>query len=548
MRTILLGLLASFSLLAQGAEGDYSIAGTVVNSVTGEPVKGALVTLNGPVQGHGGYTISAAGSRTRIVRAGGGGEYQFGGLPQGRYFIRAERPGFVDHAVKPGETSDFTPSLDLSDSVSGRTVLLDPLGAIEGTIVNQYGDALGNVTVGLFQFFVWDGARLIRAVRTAVTNDRGRFRIWDLSPGKYFVKAMGRAGGTAAYVADSSVRYDSWEGFRPVYFGGAREMSAATALIIATGTQARADFTVEVEPTYKIRGVLQNREAYQPVSFELLAGDRNTAPIRVLLNAANGRFTVDDVPAGHYTLRATMGTLARGETAVDVQGQDADDISITLLGAVVVTAGVVGPDPDSGSATGESGPKTGTRSPRSCNVSLGEPEREPEVVLMAGSFANEESFSGSVFAGQYRVSIRCTGGYVVSAVSGGSDLLANPEITVQPGQPPIEINMKPGGSLRVKMTMPAAFGTGVLLVPAFSASAGPVSSFLAFDPIARPNSEVRLADLAPGDYVAYALAGLATLEYQSPEVLHSLTGGTSVHIEEGKEAEITLTGFASVAP
>lgn len=370
MRTILVGLLASFSLLAQGAEGDSSIAGTVVNSVTGEPVKGALVTLGGPV----GRSPAPSGratptrSGTKVARAGGAGEYQFAGLPQGQYYIRAEKPGFVPHLAKPGDTTDFTGSLDLTDSVSGRTILLDPLGVIEGTVVNQYGDALGNVTVGLFQFSVWDGARSIRADRTAVTNDRGQFRIWDLPPGKYYLKAMGRAGGTAQYVADEGVRYDSWEGFRPVYFGGAREMSSATPLTIAAGTQSRADFTLAVEPTYKVRGVLPNLKAHQPVIFELLAGDGNTAPSRVSLNATNGRFSVDDVPSGHYTLRATMGTAARGETAVDVQGQDADGVSIALAEAVTVTARVVGPDPDSGSTLGEAGPKIGMRSRRSCNV------------------------------------------------------------------------------------------------------------------------------------------------------------------------------------
>lgn len=548
MRTILVGLLASFSLLAQGAEGDYSIAGTVLNSVTGEPVKGALVTLTGPVDS------PAKGRRTNqprsgpgVVRAGGAGEYQFAELPKGQYFLTAQKPGFTPHMAKPGDTADFTGSLDLNDSVSGHTILLDPLGVIEGTIVNQYGDPLGNVSVGLFQYSLRDGAHYMDACRTAVTNDRGRFRIWDLPPGKYYVKAMGRAGGTAAYVGDSGVRYDSWEGFRPVYFGGTREMSSATPLTIAAGTQARADFTVAVEPTYKIRGVLQNFTGRQPVSFELLAGEGNTQPSRVSLNATNGRFSVDDVPSGRYTLRATIGMEARGETAVNVQGEDANDISIALAEPVTVTTRVVGPAPDLGNISGEPGSNLRMPARRFCNVNFREPGTESQIGFTAVSGEDPEFPSNRVFAGQYRLSFSCPGGYVVSAVWGSSDLLANPEITIQPGQPPppIEINMKAGGSLRVKLAIPLAQGTGVLLVPEFTTSTGPVSRTSPV-PRAQDNLVVAFADLAPGDYVAYALPDLQSLEYRRPEFLHGLTGGTNVHIDEGQASGITLTALSSV--
>ena len=45
MRTVFLGLAATLALAAQDSRADYSFAGTVVNSVTGAPVKGAEVTL-----------------------------------------------------------------------------------------------------------------------------------------------------------------------------------------------------------------------------------------------------------------------------------------------------------------------------------------------------------------------------------------------------------------------------------------------------------------------------------------------------------------------
>jgi hypothetical protein len=332
MRTVLVGLLMSFALIAQSAEGDYSLSGTVLNSVTGEPVKGALVTLIGYSQ------IDAAqgrrgGSIAKTATTGVGGEYLFGGLSSGQYTVRAQKPGFAGYSGLPRSSGNHLAlpnSVVLSASVSGHTIRLDPLGVIEGKITNQYGDRLGRVSVGLFDYRIQDGVRYIHPVRNVATDDRGQYRTWDLQPGTYYVKAMGRYGATSMYAGDGSVFYDSWEGFRPMYFGGAREMDSATPIPIAAGTQEHADFTVTVEPTYKVRGTLQNFTPSHFATFELFESDPNVAVGRVSLNGASGKFEIDDVPSGRYTLRATQGELAMGETAVEVKGADANGVSIAL--------------------------------------------------------------------------------------------------------------------------------------------------------------------------------------------------------------------------
>ena len=45
MRTILLVALIPFALAGAPPQGDQSLVGTVKNSITGEPLKGAMVTL-----------------------------------------------------------------------------------------------------------------------------------------------------------------------------------------------------------------------------------------------------------------------------------------------------------------------------------------------------------------------------------------------------------------------------------------------------------------------------------------------------------------------
>lgn len=53
--------------------------------------------------------------------------------------------------------------------------------------------------------------------------------------------------------------------------------------------------------------------------------------------------------------------------------------------------------------------------------------------------------------------------------------------------------------------------------------------------------EFELDNLAPGDYTLYAFSSSADrIEYRNPAVMQALTGGTSVHVDDGKISEVTL--------
>src|ERR1700760_2284153 len=104
------------------SQSTYSLGGSVLNSQTGEPVSGALVTLS---------NINAAPvydptkrpkSMIRETPADSTGRFQFDNLPEGSYRLTADRPGFW-----PGFTS-----ADLRGNASNFSVRISPLGVIEG--------------------------------------------------------------------------------------------------------------------------------------------------------------------------------------------------------------------------------------------------------------------------------------------------------------------------------------------------------------------------------------------------------------------------------
>jgi len=541
--------------MAQSNKGSYSLSGSVVNSETGEPVRNAMVTLAKipTPQEIGDYqeTLKTAHFRLPVspksALSGIAGEYQFTGLAEGRYRVSAQKPGFSPMSTVEHREQGF---IDLSASTDNITVRLAPLGVIEGTVVDQNGEPIDSVRIEAFISHIVDGERSIVSVHNATSDSRGAFRMWGLDPGQYYLKATGRNGGTYMFLGEGTPRPSSWLSFTPVYAGGARTLDSAAPITIAAGTQARADFRLELEPSLEIRGSLENYTPHQAVTFSLRqGGEELTAASRVNLNANTGKFEITAVTAGDYILTAVQGRTGRGEIPVHLSGSGITGLVVPLWPPVTVTGTVhnIGPAPSHHqNAAGAEDDSGGYVPDPNCRVSLsaqtGQPQHQPP-----GGFAPQPNGAFSIpnlFAGQYRVRFQCWGGYVTSAMSGTADLLSNPTLTIQPGAtpPPIEIALKPGGgtihgTLAVKASKGAA---GVLAVPAFSSSTGPVFLPVVSGEDSSGGGKFEFFNLAPGDYALYAFSTADQIEFRSPPVLQALTGGASVHAEDGKTSEVTL--------
>jgi hypothetical protein len=451
--------------------------------------------------------------------------------------LSAEKPGFLAGSPDP---------LSVSASLSNHTIELTPLGVIEGRVSNQSGDPLQGLGITFFEQYLEDGERRVRPGGTGTADDLGRFRLWDLKPGRYYVRVAGRPVSRVMVVVDGSL--SGSEGLRPAYFGGGRTLESATPVTVEAGTDVRADFTLPMEPAYTIRGAVRNFQPGEYVELELLLSGSDIATGGVSWNGRTGTFEAYAIPSGQYTIRA-KGQHSWGEALLTVAGRDVNGVSVDLAPVAAVTGTVrVAAAAPGRTADGAGALLMGGRQPLGpfCNISLvglgSEASHTPGGARVQGE--GEFSIDG-VSPGRYRVVIQSPNGYVASAVFGGSDLLANPEIVVQPGvsPPPIEIAVGPGGgSLLGKLAADAARpGVGLLLVPQFTPSTRPFlcPTFPDYGPAG--NWEARCYNLAPGDYLAYAIPGIQSVEYRNPEFLGSLSGGTSVRIEDAKRAEIALT-------
>ena len=121
----------SLSLMAQQpppAKGHYTVSGTVVNSVTGDPIPRALVTANAET--------------TQTMLTGGDGQFEFHNLNTARPFISARKPGFFsEQEINPDQfNGQALAQVNPSEPV---VVKLIPEGVITGRIESEAGPVEG---------------------------------------------------------------------------------------------------------------------------------------------------------------------------------------------------------------------------------------------------------------------------------------------------------------------------------------------------------------------------------------------------------------------
>jgi hypothetical protein len=529
IQAVALILLLVPSAFGQSQKSDYSIHGTVRNTVTGEPVKNALVSLEGtPTDPSNSSPDRESGKpQTKVMLSGTTGEFHFDGLSEGQYIYSVQKWGFTGDE---GFSSSGNFVFPRTPSDAAIEVALTPLGAIEGKVVNQYDEPLEKVLLDVYGLAIRYGEKSVTKFGTVWTDDRGLFRLTDLQAGKYLVKAQGLGGGTETHFGIYELRYAPWEAFSPVYFGGAADIDSATPIWVAAGSRVQANFRLEVQPSFKVKGKLERYIASEAVTFELLRGDDQSEASRAVLDVGTGNFEILDVTPGVYRLRAEQKTT-RGEVMVSVGAEDVKGVSIVLSPPVTLTALIHSPAPLRNGAA-------------PCEVFLH--ERGDPNALYSPRAQGSGRFIVDLFAGQYQVRVGCFEGYPLSASFGGTDLLANPVITIQPGviPPPIEVEHQPGGgTLKVKFAKQAPPAGAVLLVPAFSVLAGPLLRATAMS-AAAPSDDIIFPNLAPGDYSVYGLSRFEGVEYQSPTFLQALKEGAGVHIEDGKTTEVAIASIS----
>jgi len=499
--------------------GSFTLKGTVVNSVTGEPIARALVRIYG------------VGQRSAFTDSEG--HFQIDGLPAGSTSIELQKPGYSNQ-------QDSRMNVVIIGAGTGPVVLkLSPLGAIYGRVLDVAGQPIENVPVRLIRKSVREGHRRWDLFGSAESDEDGRFRFQSLTPGSYYLAAgPGIQPELRLLARDPKPK----TGYPSLYYPNAPDLSSASPIQLVGGQQAETDFSMPAVPAYHISGTLALSGSLpeQGVGLQILnqSGENLSIPTRVHLDT--GTFDIDAIPAGSYVLKVGShagNTTLRAETHLSVVA-NLDNVALVLAPApsIPITVRMESRDASNPNRTGWSQQRPPVSVRLIPTATLGV---EPGSNFMQQGSGQQIMALQNVEPGKYTADVMSWGPwYVQSAQSGPTNLLSD-DVTIAPGQTyPIEIVLRDDGATL----------TGNLKYHGVDDS--PITFLVVPQPTARRGIKAlhasqhgfAMTGLAPGDYLVYAFDHADRLEYTNPDALEPYASqATAVTLSANQETHVVLT-------
>ncbi|HEX8706711.1 MAG TPA: carboxypeptidase regulatory-like domain-containing protein [Pyrinomonadaceae bacterium] len=306
-----------------------SLSGHV--TVKNKPVQGALVVIKLP------------GQRQESVTTDKEGSYSYKGLPVGRYLVSILHPLYT---IKSTETllAGIYKEVDLIGQATVTDFEMIAGGVISGSAI----DAAGRPAIG--ESVVWgemnsDVASTSQGGRARIwTDDLGRFRIYGLPSGKYWI-AVGN--GDASIVDASTL-----EPFQKTYYPKSPTKEQASEIQVSSGeeTDIGAITLLTALPTFKVSGRIINTDTKEPVpkfEFDLSGTTGLGESVQTSFKTdEKGNFSLKRIPDGEYKLVPFVG-LVKGRNitfepmALSIGGQDVTALVIPAHNALVYIEGRV---------------------------------------------------------------------------------------------------------------------------------------------------------------------------------------------------------------
>jgi protocatechuate 3,4-dioxygenase beta subunit len=290
-----------------------AIAGVVVDE-QGKPVRDANVNASGDKWAWGGNDSA---------RTGDDGTFTLDGLAAGSYRVTASR-GWWDEMRRPGTSDDDVQgervAVAAAQTARVRLVVESQNGTITGVVVDATGAPVSDAYLAAQREAEHAGAAAGGAARSSrwgwdrkpvMTDTAGTFKLTNLAPGKYTVRAYRRGGGEAVQ--------------EHVALGG-----KARLVLVPTGS---------ISGTISIEGGGAIDEVSVSVSDRKTGFSRNERFFRT-----GGQFALRDLPAGDYTVVASA---VAGQTDVKqplAEGQHVANLALKLAPRVRVRGRVLALD------------------------------------------------------------------------------------------------------------------------------------------------------------------------------------------------------------
>lgn len=579
-------LLAASTAAAQPS----SLQGRVVRWGTNDPIAKATVELRPESRLRAPY----------VARTSADGTFLFPSVAAGEYRVVAERPGFVraEYAQRWPNGAGTPLAIPAGRAIGNVQIAMLQTGAIAGTVRDALGRPLGNASVEAYKATYRNGRRAFAKTQTAVADDRGEYRLFWLTPGRYFIgvrhpdttsdpmriggiRVGGGGAGPNGPIGFQLFRTDGDnasaapfpmgrqpktlnEKFMVVYYPNTTDETAAAPIDVVPGGELHAiDFVVAPVPLHRVRGRVvyeATNEAAMSARVQWItaggvAPDENRdgpfGPDSTVtaVECCDGAFEIG-MPTGSYTIVAAVNNLS-ARTTVNVGDTDIDGVVLSLARGFNVTGRII-----------FDGHVPTLAELNAFRLSLA---MDPPVSgLTPDSFSNvlpTGSFTLAAGRGDFRVAVMpllsvagafrfapmnpppsLSGMYVKSIRLGDNDVLNGRLHLDGPVQDPLEITI---GTVAGALEGRVVGQDGQPLPNVIVAVVPDLSRRNRTDLLKSTSSDAsghfRLAGLPPGDYLAFAFDGPDDGEWQNPETFGAAAAQRlAVRIAAGAAAQVEL--------
>jgi hypothetical protein len=327
------GLFLEFSpFLRAMSHSGLPVQGMVVDSEDGSPIESAVVRLDR-------LPGNVALDETTTDHDG---KFAFSDLESGEYIIRTEKARYVEVFPGSGASQDIT--------YTGERLALRLSLVRTSVITGRVFDSLGQPredarVIPMRRGAVGVETRLHSAGDGARSDDRGVFRLYDLTPGLY----------TLAVVPAEQPALAS---FAPMYFPGVADPSRAEFFEVRPGETRAVDVSLPTAEVQEIKGTVVGIPpdwADHRVAVALMPSAGIVRLFQSTLTDKEGHFSFPAVPLGSYRVVAygpviargpdgpmTGGNSRQGAVRIEVPGGQSDTVVIALSrGAIIEVRGVL---------------------------------------------------------------------------------------------------------------------------------------------------------------------------------------------------------------
>jgi protocatechuate 3,4-dioxygenase beta subunit len=275
---------------APAPQGTGRISGTVIGAESQRPVRFARVELG-----------SSAGGSTAVTDDNGA--FTFDRLMPGAYVLHVSKAGYLDTQYGQARPGTNTPGqrieLKNREQIDRLVVPLSQGGSISGVIRDDHGDPAYRANVQVSRWVFRNGLRMLEAVESTVTDERGRYRVSLLPPRDYIVTAIPDDEGIPETKPGPQM-----SGFAPAFYPGT--MTARSAGVISLGLgedRADIDFQVPLVPLGRVTGIVLSTEGKPVTNIPVSLANREFGDFeRGTETDGAGRFTFEQVVPGAYTV------------------------------------------------------------------------------------------------------------------------------------------------------------------------------------------------------------------------------------------------------